>query len=102
MDDTKDVLVEFYAPWCGHCKKLTPIYDELAKKLQATNPNIVIAKMDSTANEVAEVSIQGFPTIKFWKAGSKSAPMDYSGERDLKGFMEFLEKNASGFVKEEL
>jgi len=102
MDDTKDVLVEFYAPWCGHCKKLVPIYDELALKLKATNPNIVIAKMDSTANEVAEVSIQGFPTLKFWKKGSKSAPIDYSGERDLKGFMEFLEKNASGFNKEEL
>jgi len=102
MDESKDVLVEFYAPWCGHCKKLTPIYDELAKKIQATNPNVVIAKMDSTANEVDEVQIQGFPTIKFWPKGNKKSPMDYSGERDLNGFLAFLEKNAHGFKKEDL
>lgn len=50
MDETKDVLVEFYAPWCGHCKTLEPKYVELAEKL-AYNKNLVIAKMDSTANE---------------------------------------------------
>ncbi len=49
MDSTKDVLVEYYAPWCGHCKSLAPIYDEVAKKL-SNNPNIIIAKMDSTGN----------------------------------------------------
>jgi len=51
MDENKDVLVEFYAPWCGHCKTLEPKYVELAK-LFAGNQNVVIAKMDSTANEV--------------------------------------------------
>lgn len=51
LDETKDVLVEFYAPWCGHCKALEPKYDELAQKL-AYNNNLVIAKLDATANEV--------------------------------------------------
>lgn len=65
LDETKDVLVEFYAPWCGHCKSLEPKYEELAKNL-AGNKNIVIAKVDATANEIAGVSIRSFPTIKLW------------------------------------
>ena len=49
-ENTKDVLVEFYAPWCGHCKKLTPIYDELAEKM--AEEDVEIVKMDATANDV--------------------------------------------------
>jgi len=99
LDPTKDVLVEFYAPWCGHCKKLTPIYDELAKNLKH-NTNLVIAKMDSTANEVETVSVQGFPTIKFWPANNKSTPMDFNGDRTVEGFTKFLKENSSNAVED--
>ena len=103
MDPTKDVLVEFYAPWCGHCKKIAPIYDELAKKL-AHNKNLVIAKMDATANETEAVSIQGFPTIKFWPAKDKTKPIDFDGDRTVEGFTKFLEKHSSNTItgKEDL
>jgi len=97
LDNTKDVLVEFYAPWCGHCKKLSPIYDELAANLKH-NTHLVIAKMDSTANEVDGVSVQGFPTIKFWPAGNKSAPMDFEGDRTVEGFTAFLAKHSTNTV----
>jgi len=97
MDDKKDVLVEFYAPWCGHCKKLVPIYDELAKNLRH-NTNLVIAKVDSTANEVEQVSIKGFPTIKFFPAGKKSTPEDYDGDRTVEGFTVWLEKHCTNKI----
>ena len=98
LDPTKDVLVKFYAPWCGHCKKIAPIYDEVATKL-ANNKNLIIAKMDSTLNETDKVSIQGFPTIKFWPAGKKDAPMDFEGDRTVDGFVDFLTKHSSNKVE---
>jgi len=68
-DESKDVLIEFYAPWCGHCKSLAPKYDELAKKLK-NEDSIVIAKMDATANDVpAPYDVRGFPTIYFAQIG---------------------------------
>jgi len=91
LNNDNYVLLEAYAPWCGHCKQLEPIYNELATKL-ANVTNLVIAKMDSTANEHPSLNIRGFPTIKFYKKGEKSSPMDYSGDRTLDGFMAFLEK----------
>jgi protein disulfide-isomerase A1 len=90
-----DVLLEFYAPWCGHCKALEPKYDELATEL-ADVSGLVIAKCDSTANEIDGVSISGFPTIKFFPKGSTTA-VEYEGEREVDGFKKYLEENSEAY-----
>merc|ERR1719348_2141239 len=87
MKSGKKVFVEFYAPWCGHCKQLAPIWDQLGEKF-ADKDDVIIAKMDSTANEVEQVKVQSFPTLKFFKDGKV---IDYKGGRTLEDFVKFVE-----------
>lgn len=89
MDTSKDVLVEFYAPWCGHCKQLAPIYDQLAENLKDKS-DVVIAKIDATANELENTKISSFPTITFYPK-DKSKVVEYNGERTLEGLTKFVE-----------
>lgn len=97
INSDQDVLVEFYAPWCGHCKNLAPKYEELAK-LYFDNPEyaskVIVAKVDATANDVPD-EIQGFPTIKLFVAGKKDSPIDYQGSRTVEDLANFIRDNGS-------
>merc|ERR1711920_1181783 len=94
----KDVLLEVYAPWCGHCKKLEPEYVKLAKKIKKEELHdlLTIAKIDGTANDspVDSVEWTGFPTIFFVKANT-DAPITYDGERTAKGLWKYIKKHAT-------
>jgi len=81
----KPVVVKFYAPWCGHCKKLAPTWDELMKE----HPGKVI-KVDADKNgDIAkEYGVQGFPTIMVFKGGKKVN--DYDGPREKSSLQKFI------------
>jgi len=82
INSDKHVILEFYAPWCGHCQQLAPIYEKVATHFKETHPDdVVIAKIDGTANEVEEeLPVEGFPTIFAFAKDKKSAPVDISSK----------------------
>ncbi|OGM45140.1 hypothetical protein ABOM_006662 [Aspergillus bombycis] len=91
IDNEKDVLLMFYAPWCKYCKALAPHYEELASYF-ADSSHVTIGKIDATANDIPEV-IEGFPTIKLYPAGAKESPINYEGPRSVEDLANFVRKN---------
>jgi len=88
MDDSKDVLVQYYTPSCGHCRKLAPVYASLAAKL-ADDADIVIAQIDGEANDVPGMVPEGFPTIIFFPKTNKRG-VEYDGSRDEHDMLQFI------------
>jgi len=86
LDDTsRPSLVMWYAPWCGHCKKLMKVWDEIGEKF----PSLLVAKIDATVNEIAGLpAVHSFPTIKLYRQDGTQA--EYNGERTVEGLSKFI------------
>ena len=98
LDNEDDVLVKYYAPWCGHCKKLAPIWDQVAADLKDVK-GLTIAKFDATANEVEGLEIRGYPTLKFYPSGQKGAPVDFDGERGADDIKAWLKEKSVNYKR---
>lgn len=105
VNSKKDVFVKYYAPWCGHCKKLAPVFEELASLFEGKD--VIVAEIDHTQNDVEGVEIQGYPTLVLFPADG-SEPVYYEEDRSLESMAEFIKEHGSlkidafGDAKEEV
>lgn len=87
MNSNEMWIVEFFAPWCGHCKSLAPEYENAAKALKGI---IKLGAVDMTTDQSvgSKYNINGYPTLKFF-GDNKKSPIDYDAERTAKGLVNF-------------
>jgi len=90
----ENMLVEFYAPWCGHCQSLEPEYESAASELK--DKGLKIAKVDATQEEklAEEYNVGGYPSLKLFKNGKFEK--DYNGPRTKAGIVKYMTKVAAG------
>ncbi|XP_026794043.2 leucine zipper transcription factor-like protein 1 isoform X7 [Pangasianodon hypophthalmus] len=96
MDDVW--LVDFYAPWCGYCKKLEPIWYEVGAELKNSGSPVRVGKMDATAYSgmASEFGVRGYPTIKLLKG---ELAYNYKGPRTKDDIIEFANRVAGPSVR---
>ncbi|KAJ8747020.1 hypothetical protein K2173_013094 [Erythroxylum novogranatense] len=86
----RGALVEFYAPWCGHCKKLAPEYENLGASFKKAK-SVLIGKVDCDEHKTlcSKYGVSGYPTIQWFPKGSLE-PKNYEGPRTAESLAEFV------------
>eukprot|EP01063_Lacrimia_lanifica_P037089 TRINITY_DN751_c0_g3_i2.p3 TRINITY_DN751_c0_g3~~TRINITY_DN751_c0_g3_i2.p3 ORF type:complete len:191 (+),score=88.83 TRINITY_DN751_c0_g3_i2:51-623(+) len=89
----KNALVKFYAPWCGHCKRMAPDYAKLGAEYEGSS--VLIGDVDATIESElgTRFQVQGYPTLKYFTQATGSEPQEYNSGRDLESMRNFVEEN---------
>ncbi|CAI4059537.1 hypothetical protein SKDZ_04G7050 [Saccharomyces kudriavzevii ZP591] len=100
-DDNRDVLVKYYATWCIHSKRFAPIYEEIADVFgsdESIRDKILIAEVNSGANDILSFPVTGYPTIALYPAGNNSKPIIFNKIRNLEDVFEFVKESGTHHI----
>ena len=89
----KNAIVKFYAPWCGHCKKMAPAWDQLGTEFEGSN--VIIGDVDATIHGdlASKYGVSGYPTLKVFTQEKGTEPEDYNGGRSYDDIDTYVKEN---------
>jgi len=95
LNPEQDVLLHVWAPWCGHCRAMMPVYDNVARKTRGVS-NFVVAKIDASVNDLEAygLDIVEYPTILLFTKSKKDDPIEFKDERNEYKFNDFIRAHA--------